>query len=166
MSSGAESAPEEQKTTVPLDKPILKALLQNPTGKDVITSPETNKSRISLNTLDSCNDPIPKLAILPTSDQKTSTSQISSDMFPPRESSNEQPLLKALLKEPIDRPKWQISDSFNFDEKKKDTPKKLETNFDPNKIRNDLAELEAAADMLLMEDIGILTVCFISNIFD
>ena len=62
-----------------------------------------------------------------------------------------------MLKEPLDSPKWQTTDDEIFDKKKKITSKKLETNFDPDKIRNDLAEIEAAQDMLLMEDIGIFT---------
>ena len=62
-----------------------------------------------------------------------------------------------MLKEPLDSPKWQTTDDQIFDKKKKINPKKLETNFDPDKIRNDLAEIEAAQDMLLMEDIGIFT---------
>ena len=96
-----------------------------------------------------------KFYIFPTSKQTLSTTKMSSNMIQPSESSNEQPLLKAMLKEPIDRQKWQVPDELNFDEKKKSTSKNSEVDFDPNKIRNDLAELEAAADMLLMEDIGI-----------
>ena len=57
MSSGGES--EENKATVLNDKPILRALLQNPTGKDATISSDTSESRISSSTLERPNISVP-----------------------------------------------------------------------------------------------------------